>query len=77
MIKPYLMNSDSTIQRKRYVAPAVLVETFVEEGEMLAATPVTGTTGDTGGNSGGGDEDPIPGGAKNTDLFFDDKGIDW
>lgn len=77
MIKRLFVNPDSTIQRRPYVAPEVFVDYYVEERELLAATPVTGTTGDTGENSHGGDEDPIAGGAKKNDLFFDDKGIDW
>lgn len=82
MIKRLFVNPDSTIQRKRYVAPEVFVDYYVEEREMLAATPVTG--GDPNSGNGGGDDGPIlpPGvppaaGAKDNDLFFDDRGIDW
>lgn len=71
MIKPCFINTDSTIQRKQYVAPAMLVETFVEEGEMLAATPFEVEKPPV--ESGEGDEDY----AKQNNLFFDDNGLDW
>lgn len=56
--------------RRPYVAPAMLVEEVVEEGEMLAGSPVTGTGGDT--EQGEGDW------AKSNDLiFFDDEAEEW
>lgn len=81
MIKRLFVNPDSTIQRRPYIAPEVFVDYYVEEREMLAATPVTGSDPNSG--NGGGDDVPLPpgvppaAGAKDNDLFFDDRGIDW
>lgn len=72
MIKRLFVNPDSTIQRRPYVAPEIFVDYYVEEREMLAATPVTGDDPNTGKKEEGDPEE-----AKVNNLFFDDRGLDW